>query len=195
MGAYIEDSMVRDQLGIGEGAQNADTIIARVVASAERAVNRRTRRVFTLGESQTRIFTPLTCSLAFIGDYAAVTKVETDTRGDGTFATEWEEGGWRLTPYNAEQEGRPYDTIEVAPGGAYVFTPNARGSLRVTGQPGWAETPDDIIEACLLIATRLYKRKDSPLGVAGFGDMGALRVSYDADIDEIITDYTRPVIA
>jgi len=38
---------------------------------------------------------------------------------------------------------------------------------------------------------RLFKRLDSPLGVAGFGDMGAIRVSrfLDSDVEQLLMPY------
>jgi hypothetical protein len=42
------------------------------------------------------------------------------------------------------------------------------------------------------LASRLFKRNDSPLGVAGFGDMGVMRVSrFDPDIEALIAPYKR----
>jgi hypothetical protein len=45
------------------------------------------------------------------------------------------------------------------------------------------------------MSLRQYKRYDSPLGVAGFGDMGAVRVSrIDPDIQSMLAPYRRNVI-
>jgi hypothetical protein len=40
---------------------------------------------------------------------------------------------------------------------------------------------------------RLFKRLDSPLGVAGFGDLGVMRVSrgLDPDVAQLIEGYRR----
>jgi hypothetical protein len=40
-------------------------------------------------------------------------------------------------------------------------------------------------------AARIFKRNDSPLGVAGFGDMGVLRVgrSLDPDVQQLVDPY------
>jgi hypothetical protein len=42
-------------------------------------------------------------------------------------------------------------------------------------------------------ASRLFARLDSPLGVAGFGDMGAMRVSFkmDPDVGMLLGPYRR----
>jgi hypothetical protein len=39
---------------------------------------------------------------------------------------------------------------------------------------------------------RLFKRYDSPLGVAGFGDIGAIRVGrIDPDVDALIMPFKK----
>ena len=52
--------------------------------------------------------------------------------------------------------------------------------------------PTAIKFATILLATRLFKRMDSPLGVAGFGDIGVIRVSrIDPDIDALIQPFKK----
>jgi len=48
-------------------------------------------------------------------------------------------------------------------------------------------------EATILQASRLFTRLDSPLGVAGFGEMGAMRVSFkgDPDVMMLLAPYRR----
>jgi hypothetical protein len=55
---------------------------------------------------------------------------------------------------------------------------------------------NDVQEAILLLASRLYKRRQSPEGVAGFGGEGGLIriVAADPDIVELLErhlDYTK----
>jgi hypothetical protein len=49
-----------------------------------------------------------------------------------------------------------------------------------------------VTQACIIQASRIYKRLDSPLGVAGFGDMGAIRVGkVDPDVAMLIRPYKK----
>jgi hypothetical protein len=52
--------------------------------------------------------------------------------------------------------------------------------------------PKPIKLATVLLAMRLYKRMDSPLGVAGVGELGVIRVSrIDPDIDAMIQPFKK----
>lgn len=56
-------------------------------------------------------------------------------------------------------------------------------------RPGEIFHPD-VVQAVLLLASRLYKRRQSPEGVAGWDDMGMVRVmSRDPDIDRLIEQH------
>lgn len=48
--------------------------------------------------------------------------------------------------------------------------------------------PANLREATLMLTSRLFRRRLSPEGVAGFGDFGAVRVTgVDPDIERLIT--------
>jgi hypothetical protein len=65
-------------------------------------------------------------------------------------------------------------------------------TVQVTGSFGWSAVPLDVRMACILQAQRLFKRFDSPLGVAGFGDMGVIRVSrVDTDVQALLAPYVK----
>lgn len=50
--------------------------------------------------------------------------------------------------------------------------------------------------AVIMQAARLYKRRRSPEGVAGFGEMGVVRISrIDPDVAELLAAYHVPSIA
>jgi hypothetical protein len=57
----------------------------------------------------------------------------------------------------------------------------------------------EVTEAILLMASRLFKRRQSPEGVAGWSDLGAVRiVSRDPDVEALLErhiDYGRAGIA
>jgi hypothetical protein len=52
--------------------------------------------------------------------------------------------------------------------------------------PDTTELPDASHQACVMHASRLYRRRDTIDGTLGFGDMGVVRVGrFDADIEAL----------
>jgi hypothetical protein len=46
---------------------------------------------------------------------------------------------------------------------------------------------DEVQEAIVLLASRLYKRRQSPEGVAGWGELGVIRITHiDPDIERLL---------
>jgi hypothetical protein len=91
-----------------------------------------------------------------------------------------------LEPVNqraAGQEDWPYVRIRPQEEGYWPIALERRATVRVEGTFGWNAIPDPVREATILQASRLFTRLDSPLGIAGFGDMGGMRVSFKGDPD------------
>jgi hypothetical protein len=125
--------------------------------------------------------------------------LKTDENADGTFETTWAATDFQLLPLNAAAapEPRPYRHIKAV--GARVFPtpiPTGRvGRIQITGTWGWPAVPVDVKQACLLLAARLFIRKESPQGVAGFGEFGAIRVrSADPDVVALLEPYRRNAV-
>ena len=61
---------------------------------------------------------------------------------------------------------------------------------KITGTWGWPAVPAMVKQACRIQVARIMKRQESPLGVAGFGEFGVVRVSrLDPDIDAMLQPY------
>jgi hypothetical protein len=44
--------------------------------------------------------------------------------------------------------------------------------------------PEPVFQACVMLASRLYRRRDSVDGTLGFGDLGVIRIGrFDSDIE------------
>jgi hypothetical protein len=118
--------------------------------------------------------------------------LQTSSAADGVFDTTWKVTDYQLEPSNGYTDGLsvPYTRIRAVED--YLF-PVAGGQnlVKVTAVFGWPTVPIAITQACVIQSSRLFKRLDSPLGVAGFGDMGAVRVSryLDPDVEQLIAPY------
>jgi hypothetical protein len=58
---------------------------------------------------------------------------------------------------------------------------------------GWAAVPSAVKQATIIQAARIFKRLDSPLGVAGFEDLGIMRVGrgLDTDVAQLVAAYVK----
>lgn len=100
---------------------------------------------------------------------------------------------FRVKPDNAIVKGRAAWLLEARQD--LFFWPLTGVSAFVTAKWGWPAVPDPIHEACLLLAQRLFRRKDSSEGVAGSNDMGLIRiVATDPDYRALIDGYIRPEV-
>ena len=61
------------------------------------------------------------------------------------------------------------------------------------GTFGWSAVPDAVHEATLLVAARLFKRKDAPLGIqVGKPEFGNLSIpANDPDVTRLLAPYRR----
>ena len=172
-----------------------DTLLEMAVESASRAIDGHANRYFYSSGTATRIYTADSYELVQIDDLAgtAITLV-TDPNADGTWADTWTTTDYQLEPVNGIVDGLsvPYTRIRAI--GDYSFPTNDGEALvKVTGVFGWSAVPVAITQACVIQSSRIFKRLDSPLGVAGFGDMGAMRVSryLDPDVEQLVAPYRR----
>lgn len=188
-----------------------DTNTVLVAAVAERAINAASRAIdkfcgrwfWQSAGTSTRVYRPDDPYTAWVDDISTTTGlvIKTDTSGDGTWATTWDTGDYQLEPLN-QDVGHASDTvepyawwrIEAIDDKAFPLSDGAV-SLQVTARFGWSGIPDDVREACLLKSARLYKRRDSAMGVAGFGDMGVVRITArDSDIAMLLGPYRKDLI-
>ena len=98
--------------------------------------------------------------------------------------------GYDTTPDNALADGEPITGL-LHPMQWPLYTSTAR--VRVTAVGGWPSVPPEVEPAALLQAARIHRRKDSPEGILGSAEWGAVRVSrVDPDIADLISHLTLP---
>lgn len=193
---YCSVQDIRDQLG-DAGNKLAQALIERAINATSRAIDDYTGRRFWQDPAPVaRRYRPRDPDLVWIDDVSTVAGlvVKTDTAGDGTFATTWASTDYQLEPLNADTDGRPWTQLAAVGTRSFPTTCGARRrpGLQVTAQFGWPAVPDGVFQAAVLKAVSLWKRKDAPWGVAGFGDLGIVRVTRrDTDVLELLQPFIR----
>lgn len=168
---------------------NRDATLERAIGAASRQIDRHTERVFYKTESETRQYESNCPNLLVVDDLLELTGLETDTDGDLQYEDIWGETDWYLT---RENPSTPYTSIATTPLGLYTF-PRGKKAIQVTGDWGWEAPPDEVVQATLLLALRLFQRKDAPFGIVGSGELGQMRavVSMDPDVKSLLAPYRR----
>lgn len=168
-----------------------DDLIETAIESASRQIDGHCQRRF-YSTSATRVYVPNDSFVTEIDDLVSLTTLKTTSDGDG-FDTTWAAGDYQLEPLNGIAGGLDVSYTHIRAVGDYLF-PIIQGeaTVQVTGTFGWASVPTDVEQACIILSQRQYKRYDSPLGVAGIGDLGVMRVTrVDPDVAQLLAPYRR----
>jgi len=197
---YASVAEVKAYLGLTSSSQDANLAIA--LEAACRGIDNYCGRRFWLDDAASPlVFTPEWYDLLKLPDIGSTTglTILMDTASDGVYDTAWVADartgyGYRLEPVNAlaaseSVEHGPY-TQARALAGQFPIYPY---SMQVTAQWGWPAVPGPIKDATLLWTSRVWKRKDAVLGVAGDQDVGFLELArrMDPDIKRAINPYRR----
>jgi hypothetical protein len=194
MSNYATLAQVKAALRITD--QIDDSLLNTAISSASRWVDGWCGRTFVVATADTsRDYIPSGRMEPLItDDIAVVTSIRIDEDLDGTFGTTLRPIDFQLEPVNGLSYGNraPFTRVRPQEDG-YWPTAYDRATVRITGRFGWPAIPDAVREATILQSSRLFTRLDSPLGVAGFGDMGAMRVSFrgDPDVMMLLAPYRR----
>lgn len=169
-----------------------DSLLETCIESASRQIDTHCERVFTSGTA-VRVYAPRDSYVCEVDDLITLTDLTTSSDGDD-FDTTWSANEYQLEPLNGLAGGSysPYTQIRAVDDLLFNVI-GGEATVRVTGTFGYGTAiPTDVKQACNLMAIRQFKRYDSPLGVAGFGDIGVVRVSrVDPDIESLLAPYRK----
>ena len=180
---------VKAALRITDGID--DSLLETAIESASRMIDGFTARTFYNAGTAVRNFAATDDLNLIIDDAITITEVaSTDEIGDSY--TIWKPTDFQLEPVNARADGlySPYTGIRAVNDYAWPVV-DQQALCRITGTWGWPAVPTAVKQATIIQSSRLFKRLDSPLGVAGFGDMGAIRVGryLDPDVEQLLMPY------
>jgi hypothetical protein len=197
---YATRNQVKAALRIGTADTIDDDLIDNCVGAASRLIDGYcNRRFWQTGTAQARVYQAEDSFYCSIDDIAgtAIT-LKTSSFADGNFDVTWTASDYQLEPLNGNLDGLTWSYDKIRAVGDYLFpTLNAnygeQALVQVTAIFGWPSVPEPVTQATIIQASRIFKRYDSPLGVAGFGDLGAIRVSrfLDPDMAQLVEPYRR----
>ena len=191
---YASLSDVKAALRISDAVD--DALLELSIESASREIDGYTQRYFYNAGTAVRYYYNQDAFTTLIDDVQSVSEVATVVQNN-VYSTIWTANDYQLEPLNGIRGGviEPFTQIRAV--GDFLFPTyldqeTTEAPVKVTGVWGWATVPTAIRQACILLASRQFKRYDSPLGVAGFGDLGAIRVGrVDPDVENLIAPYRR----
>lgn len=184
--ALVKESLVAG----GNTAATRDVLIQQKIAVASRAVDDYCGRRFYLdAEATSRVINPRRRSRRdrdgdrlLVDDIGSADGVVVEVGSGSSWADIT--GSVELEPTDAPARGRPFTSL--LRGTSWL----AEARVRVTARWGWPKVPEPVQEATLLQTVRLLKRKDSPEGVLGSAEWGAVRLSrVDPDVAALLGPY------
>jgi hypothetical protein len=197
---YATRNQIKAALRIGTADTIDDDLIDNCAGAASRLIDGYCNRQFwSVGSATTRVYMAENDFYCHIDDIAGTAIIlKTSGATDGTFDVTWSTTDYQLEPLNGRLDGLQWSYDKIRAVGDYLF-PTVNGNygeqalVQVTAVFGWPSVPEPVTQATIIQASRIFKRYDSPLGVAGFGDLGAIRVSrfLDPDMAQLVEPYRR----
>jgi hypothetical protein len=180
---YATSDELKDYLKLTDSGSTYDARLTDAVNTASREIERLCNRQFNKDTSATaRVYVPKDWRHVNVDDFWTTSGfiLETDSTGDGVFENTWSPSDYEIGPLNGIVDGQPgwpyWRILSVWNKILPVNCLGRRATVQVTAQWGWPSVPAPVHQACLIMAAETYELKSAPLGVAGFGDFGVVRV-------------------
>ena len=170
-----------------------DALIENSINAASRMIDQYCNRYFYSGQpGEVRYFKANDAYNCWIDDCQSITELRTAQSNPITYNQIWASTDFQTIPANTYANGA-YQPITGLTAVYNYFFPTWQESnlVQVTGTWGWPTVPEPVKFACIIQASRLFKRLESPLGVAGVSDIGIMRVgsNIDGDVAQLINPF------
>jgi hypothetical protein len=192
---YCSVEELKSRLGIPDTSDDLELQLA--VEAASRSVDEMTRRYFWRGTG-VRTYIPESIYYQSTDDLVSVTSLMVDRDGDGVYEETWVQGTdyqLQVAPgrFNPAAHGEqwPYTGFNIV-GPKYIpvtWPWSHLDRIQVTGVFGWPAVPLAVKQASLIAAADLFRLKDAPFGVAGFGEFGAVRIQANPRVMSLLQRY------
>lgn len=196
--AYASLDELKQQLDISDDDNDVD--LQRALDAAATAIDHKAGRRFSVtAADETKLYYPTSENELEVVDLIEITSIKTDSSGNRTYGTTLATTDYELLPYNDER----YQRIRMWPTSSRAFGPGRL--VQIVGRFGYVEGTVDIAndilgtppvgirQANLLLAARLYKRKEAPFGILSATDLGtyARLSAEDPDVLSLLRPYKR----
>lgn len=165
------------------------------VWAASRGIEDFCQRQFNDAETASpRVFRADSGCLAVVDDFhttdGVVVKIDADD--DGVYETTLDAAAYECQPLNGVVSGVPgWPYWKIRAVGSRAFPRYQRAGLQITARWGWAAVPTPVAEACRVAAEELFKIRDTPFGVGGYGDFGIMRARDNPFVARMCKPYQR----
>lgn len=180
MSQLVTKTQLKAILGIPTADTTDDARLEAACDAATQQVQAECGRQFVQDSTATaRVFVASSALYVEVDDFQTTSGlvVKTDDDNNGVFETTWASTDYQLEPLNGRLEGQawPYTQLRAIEA---RYWPRWRGQalVQVTARWGWATIPAPVKQAAEIQALSIFKSADAPLGVAGFGDIGVVRL-------------------
>lgn len=171
-----------------------DALLEMAIESASRAIDGYTNRNFFSSGSATRVYAPSDSFVTEIDDLISIATLKSASDNDSGFDVTFTSTDFQLEPLNGNVDGQETPFTQIRAIGDFLFNQfNGQATVQVAGVFGFASIPIAVKQATVIQASRIFKRLDSPLGVAGISDIGIMRVSnrLDPDVAQLVDPLRR----
>lgn len=188
---YASLNQVKAALRITDAVD--DALLEMAVESASRLIDGYTERSFYTAGTATRYYHTQDPYVVQTDDFRTLVTLKTSSNADGIYDITWAADDYQVEPLNDFHGGLPWPHTRIRAVGDYTFPSTPENTVELTAVFGWPNIPTTLTQATIIQASRIFKRLDSPLGVAGFGDIGVMRVSssLDPDVRMLVEPYRR----
>jgi len=166
-----------------------DDLLDAAINTASRSIDQYCSTFFyDSGTASARTFSPQHDTMLNIPPVSTTSGmvVKVDYADSGTYGTTLTANAdYVLKPdsgFDATGRAVPYNCIQTIRA-RYFPRWDARPSVEVTAQWGWSAVPDEVFQATLIQASRVYRRRLTPEGFAAGEAFGAIRLSSRIDPD------------
>ena len=185
--AYADIAALAERLGLADTIDNG--LLAGALSAAESSVNLWCNRTFAVPATVTTRYYQAFGTEVIVDDIATTTGLvvlDNTTTVNNTDLV--------LDPANGVgpdgNVGWPYWRIRFADGHAWSQD-GLKRTVSVTAKFGWAAVPENVHMATLVLAADLFHAKDTRLGIAGFGDMGIIRIRENGMLQTLLRNFVR----